>query len=201
MFVVIEGLDGSGKSTQMNLIKNKFNALGHEAMITFEPSDGPVGSMARHVIDGGFKLENETIALLIAADRYQHVHDVIKPALDAGVHVICDRYYYSSLVYQGRNHDEFLRVAEYNGCVMNDMKPDVVIYLDVLPEECMRRLNESRNNLSIYEDAAQLEQQRQKYFEVFDALSARENIIIIDATHASIETIIEKIWAALMPFL
>jgi dTMP kinase len=103
-FIVFEGLDGCGKTTQLLLLSERLKRAGVPHIATREPSDGnPVGRLVRDAVHGSVTLENETLALLFAADRYQHIQTEILPALTRGAHVLCDRYYYSNLAYQ---HDE-----------------------------------------------------------------------------------------------
>ena len=196
-FIVIEGLDGSGKSTQIRKLAENLKAEGIPCLATRQPSDGKVGEMARAATKSGFPLENETIALLFAADRYQHYHDEISPALKAGKYVICDRYYYSNLAYQGQGPDSFNRILSYNQQIMRTGKPDITIFLDVAPEECIRRIKHSRQEISIYETQAKLEQMRERYLTAFYHLRATDNIIIMDTNNVSPQTVTEKIWLVL----
>ncbi len=190
MFIVFEGLDGSGKSTQIKLLAEDFAARGERCLVTREPSDSnPAGLLARQAINGGCKLENETLALLFAADRYEHAFNEIMPALSKGGHVICDRYYYSNLAYQGN----FERVSSYNNEVMRLAKPDIVFFIDVPPRECIRRITARGGDKGFYENIHSLNRVRDAFLDVFDKLKGTENIEIIPAGGLSEREVAEAV--------
>ncbi len=108
-FIVLEGIDGSGTTTQAEQIKKEFTDMGLPAHVTAEPTTGPVGAMIRQVLSGRLVTRIgssasppgwTTMALLFAADRQDHLESEIEPNLRDGVNVICDRYLYSSVIYQ-----------------------------------------------------------------------------------------------------
>jgi dTMP kinase len=188
-FIVYEGLDGSGKSTQLQMLAAYYAAKGEPCLVTREPSDGnPVGQLTRQTMEHKYRLENETVAMLFAADRYQHLTGEILPALRGGSHVICDRYYYSNFAYQGN----FARVLEYNRASMELLKPDAVFFLDVMPEECMRRINARDFNAAdsrtlkgrtgLYENIDKLRSVRLGFFDAFERLKATDRVTVIDAS-------------------
>ncbi|MCL2386198.1 MAG: dTMP kinase [Defluviitaleaceae bacterium] len=198
-FFVLEGLDGSGKTTQAKLLGEWFDAKSLPYVVTRQPSDNQVGKLARAATQGAFSLENETLALLFAADRFQHYHEEIAPALSRGNFVVCDRYYFSNLAYQGEDHAAMARIIAYNQSIMTppSRKPDAVIFLDIPPEECLRRITETREEISIYETMDRLKLQRERFFTAFELLRDSENIIMVkpeifDASHV-FETIVNKI--------
>ena len=107
---MIEGLDGAGTTTQSRRLVEHLNAHGKPAHGTREPSDGPVGRLIREMLTGGHAIEGEklsqgTFGLLFAADRLDHMQREVEPKLAAGVTVISDRWYHSSLAYQGTGAD------------------------------------------------------------------------------------------------
>ena len=195
-FIVLEGLDGSGKSTQAARLAGKLRDLNIPYFHAHQPSSNPVGQQARSATKGGFPLENEAIALLFAADRYQHYHEKIAPELDKGSYVICDRYYYSNLAFQGIDSATMERVITYNQAVMEApaKRPDIAFFLDVPPEECIRRIVSTRSDISIYETLPQLKQMRERYFTAFKRLEDTDNIVIIDAANNSHEAVAAQIW-------
>ncbi|HYY53573.1 MAG TPA: dTMP kinase, partial [Myxococcales bacterium] len=107
-FIALEGLDGSGTTTQAERIASVLRAQGRRVLLTREPSDGPIGTLIRLALTGRLglpqrsgPLTEEALALLFAADRVDHLAAVIEPALERGELVVCDRYVLSSLAYQG----------------------------------------------------------------------------------------------------
>src|SRR6185295_4626013 len=103
LFIVIEGVDGSGKSTQIELLKQKFIERGLKIMDTHEPSNGPVGMLIRNIMVGRIQTDQSTIASLFLADRLDHINNPIngmKKRLNEGYNIICSRYYFSSYAFQ-----------------------------------------------------------------------------------------------------
>jgi dTMP kinase len=143
LFVVFEGGDGAGKSTQIELLREAIERTGREVLVTREPGGTPVGEAIREVLltPDGDPVSDRTEALLYAAARAQHVDEVIQPALATDAVVLCDRYVDSSVVYQGaaRGLGEG-HVAELNRWATGDLVPDLVVLLDVDPVEGLRRV-------------------------------------------------------------
>ncbi|MCL1844557.1 MAG: dTMP kinase [Defluviitaleaceae bacterium] len=195
MFIVIEGLDGSGKSTQVRRLGEFFAARGEDCLITRLPADNEIGKLARAATQGVFSAESEALALLFAADMAQHHFEEVAPALTRGEHVICDRYYYSTMAYQGENDDAITRILAYNRYLRSLCRPDAVIFLDIEPSECMRRISATRTEISIYETADKLKHLRERFHVIFDRLSKTENIHIIGGgdEDAVFEKILHKI--------
>jgi dTMP kinase len=164
------------------MLVQRLEAAGIPCLATRQPSDSAVGKIMRQATDARLPLENETMALLVAADRYQHVFDLINPALEAGKTVVCDRYYYSSFAFQGIDPEAFKRVAAYNERVMAHRKPDITFFLDVPPDACMRRLGERHDNglVHLYDTVAQQTAVRERYMTIFAQLREHERIVFID---------------------
>jgi dTMP kinase len=99
-FIALEGIDGSGTTTQKARLAAALRDRGLDVLETFEPSEGPLGTMARGMLRGDDPAAPDLLALVFAADRLEHLSRCIEPALAAGRTVICDRYVLSSLVYQ-----------------------------------------------------------------------------------------------------
>lgn len=138
-FIALEGGEGSGKSTQVRLLAD---ALG--AVATFEPGHTAVGAAIRALLldPATVRLDDRAEALLMAADRAQHVREVIRPALDAGRHVVCDRYAASSVAYQGHGRGmDPTRIAELSAWATEGLVPDLTVLLDVTPEVAGARID------------------------------------------------------------
>lgn len=139
-FISLEGVDGSGKSTQANLLADALRAQGREVVVTREPGGTALGEAIRGLLLGGHPMEPMAEALLFAAARAQHVRELIRPALERGAWVVCDRFVDSSLAYQGvgRNLgiDTVWRINEpaLDGCL-----PDLAIVIDVPPQVSAER--------------------------------------------------------------
>jgi dTMP kinase len=150
LFVVFEGGDGSGKSTQIRLLRAAIERTGHPVLVTREPGGTRVGEAIREILltTEGEPISDRTEALLYAAARAEHVRDVIGPALETGSVVLSDRYVDSSVVYQGaaRGLGED-HVAELNRWATEDLVPDLVVLLDVDPVEGLRRVGEHPDRL------------------------------------------------------
>ncbi|MCL1862475.1 MAG: dTMP kinase [Defluviitaleaceae bacterium] len=201
MFIVIEGLDGSGKSTQTRRLGEWLTKRGATCLITNQPSNGAIGTLARETTKGAFSVDNEALSLLFAAEHLQHYKEKIEPALSRGEYVVCDRYYYSNLVYQGKTPELFERILMYNHSVMNPpaKKPDVVIYLDALPEECMKRITANRTEISIFEKIDKLKALRTRYISTLERLRETENIITIQTKKLNQSEVFEKIVHKIAP--
>ena len=141
-FIVIEGLDGSGKTTQAKLLTAKLSR-SHNVVYTAEPSRGKIGTFIRNsCLYGGKRLSASAEALLFAADRIEHVENEIKPAIAEGKIVVCDRYVYSSLAYQGSADLNVEWIAEINKYAL---KPDFAVFIDVAPEKVLQRINRRKS--------------------------------------------------------
>jgi len=183
-FIVFEGIDGSGKSTQIKLLAKSLRDSGRKVYVTAEPTESVSGGMLRDALCGVAKRTPCEMAALFTLDRiYHNVNPAngIKKMLDDGFDVICDRYYYSTLAYQG-NETDFEWVRRMNIDCPEILRPDLCIFLDVSPEVGLSRVgNGERGFTEIYEKASILEAVRKKYFDVFELLSTGENIRVINA--------------------
>lgn len=139
IFICIEGLDGSGKTTQAKILAKKIN----NAIYTTEPSKGLIGNYIRKSYLYSKKRFSPFVeALLFAADRIEHLESEIIPALNEGTTVICDRYVFSSLAYQGASGISLDWIETINKAILY---PDLAIFIDVEPEKSMRRLNSKKS--------------------------------------------------------
>ncbi len=170
LFIVFEGIDGSGTSTQSNLIKEYFIKHGQSAVLTAEPSNGPIGHLLREglkkrvLFSNDEKRFDQQMAFLFAADRHDHLYndvDGVYKLLGEGKHVICTRYYFSSFAYQADEGYEF--VYDLN---KRFPKPDLVIYIDNPIETSLERLKQ-RTVQDVYENKEKLLQVKERYNKIF----------------------------------
>lgn len=196
-FIVFEGIDGSGKSTQLRLLAERLGKEGIKCAATLEPTYGPVGSLLHNILTGRIKADPKVIAGLFVSDRLDHLlneNDGICKSLKNGTTVLCDRYYFSSYAYQGV--DVPLEwVMNANSLCAEVKRPDLTIFIDVSPENAMQRINANRTSTELYETEERLTKVRRGYFDAFDKLSDSENICIIDGS-GDMESIAEKVFCA-----
>ena len=201
-FIVIEGLDGSGKTTQIRLLAERLRSLGREVAETAEPTASATGGLIRDALSGFTPRTGTEIAALFMADRVAHnVNPVngIGKMLSEGKDVICDRYYYSSLAYQGTVTDPEW-VFHINVDCPEIRKPDLCVFLDLDDEECVRRMERGRAFREIYENENALIAIRKRYYETFRRLEGRDRIRVVDAARAP-ETVAEDVFAAVREIL
>lgn len=152
-FIVLEGLDGAGTTTQCGAIAQAFRAEGQAVHVTMEPSPGPIGALIRQALThrvglpGGGSLTAESLALLFAADRVDHLAAEIEPALAQGALVLSDRYLLSSLAYQGAQVG-LDWVAEVNGRART---PDLTLFLEVDAKVAASRRHGRGGRAELYE--------------------------------------------------
>ncbi len=188
-FIVFEGTDGSGKSTQMQLLGKYLKEHGVPCYLTHEPTDSPFGALLRACMNGRIDADERTIALLFAADRIDHIQNGvngIKEKLEEGVTVLCDRYYFSSFAYNG-GFVPLEWVVELNRPAMELLRPDLVIYLDLDAEEGMKRIAR-RGETERYESFERQRKIREQYFKVFAMFKDEENIVIVKSEAKKEET-------------
>jgi dTMP kinase len=162
IFIVIEGLDGSGKTTQAILLAKKLSQR-YSVILTAEPSQGKIGTFIREgCLYEDKRLPIEAEALLFAADRIEHIQKEIKPALDEGKLVICDRYVYSSLAYQGSSGLSLDWIKTINA---RALQPDFSVFIDIAPERVLERLQRKK---SVMETLETQQKARDVYLQFFE---------------------------------
>ena len=142
LFITLEGGDGAGKSTQIRNIKEYFETKGYSCVITREPGGTAIGEKLRDILlySSGKEMDPITEMLIFAAQRAQHVAEFVKPALERGDIVICDRYVDSSIAYQGYGRELGEKVAIVNGYATTGLKPDITFWMDLDPEQGRARV-------------------------------------------------------------
>ncbi len=167
-FVCLEGGDGCGKSTLQNLISEDFKKKGLPLLCTREPGGTPIGEKIRELILNT-NMEPLTELYLYEAARAEHVAKVIRPALDSQKHVLCDRFTFSTLAYQGYGRGLGIELVEkINQTVTNSLKPDLVIWLKLPQNEALRR-SQQRGPLNRFDQ--EKEDFKVRVFKAFETLS------------------------------
>jgi dTMP kinase len=185
LFIVFEGIDGSGKTTQAELLKNSLLLAGNQAVLSPEPSNGVIGNLIRQALKQKIifsqdrDLFDRQLAYLFAADRHDHLYndvDGVFKLIKDNYHVISTRYYFSSLAYNCDTTEQFDFIRKLNDRFPN---PDLTIYLDIPIEESLARLK-NRSTQEIYETSVKLTKVRARYQYIFANYDG--NAIILDAT-------------------
>jgi dTMP kinase len=181
--LVLEGLDGAGTTTQARRLVEHLRAGGRLAHLTREPSDGPIGRLIRellvgqHALEGGERIAQSTFGLLFAADRMDHLQREVVPQLTAGATVVSDRWYHSSLAYQGTGADRDW-IATLNA---RARRPDLTIFLEVRPEVAAQRRVAAGRVQELFEDLRMQEEVAAGYRATIAELTAAgERIETID---------------------
>ncbi len=154
LFIALEGGDGAGKSTQVQLLRDAFTAAGREVTVTRQPGGTPLGQEIRQLVLHGGHVSPRAEALLYAADKAQHADLVLRPALAAGHVVITDRYTDSSVAYQGAGRALGAQeIHDLNMWAVSDLAPDLTIVVDVPATEGRRRRGEVHDRLEAEADS------------------------------------------------
>ena len=182
-FIVFEGLDGAGKTTQIELLEAHLKQAGRTVYRTAEPTESVTGGLLRDALSGVSQRTACEMAALFVIDRIFHnVNPVwgIEKLLADGVDVLCDRYYYSSMAYQGSETDPDW-VRDMNLKCPEIRRPDVCFFMDLTPEQSMERIRKGRVTFDIYENLDRLTQVRNRFYRVFEELKDTDRICIVDA--------------------
>lgn len=198
-FIVFEGLDGSGISTQARRLASSLDAREVPYFTTREPTDGPIGSQVRLALAKRIAFDPATLALMFAADRSDHIHAVIVPRLNAGIHVLCERYVLSSLAYQGASTGDANWIRSINGPNLAMLMPDLILFFDVPPGTALERIDAARHARELFEDVDTLALTREAFFDSIEWLRKQGcRVEVIDATApiatvtASVATLIDE---------
>jgi dTMP kinase len=194
LFVVIEGLDGSGKTSASKVLVEMLNAQNPESvLLSYEPHNPScAGTFIRQILTKEItQFDPHFLPLAFATNRLDHCHRVIKPWLAAGDNhiVICDRYYLSSLVYQSDDHYSFDDIMKLNEFAK---KPDIIFFFNVDNKTCYERMHIRNQSPELFE--TNLSETREKYFKAIEYLreTRDENIVEIDGS-GTIEEVANKL--------
>jgi dTMP kinase len=188
VLIVIDGIDGTGKTTQAKRLLEKLRKGGFDAVYFREPSDTPWGLEIKRKAARPGSLSPEEELTLFQKDRMENVEKNIKPALRAGKVVVLDRYYFSTMAYQGARGIDPEMIKQLNESFV--VRPDLVFILDILPSEGLRRIEKNRPNL---EEHFEKEDYLVKVREIFRSIEGK-NIHHLDASRSeeAVYTGIEK---------
>ena len=180
-FIVFEGIDGCGKSTQIQLLAKNLEKKGRRVQLTAEPTATDTGKMLREALSGRVERSAFEMAALFTLDRIAHNvgKGGIEEMLAAGEDVLSDRYYYSSLAYQGSLCD-FDWVKGMNVGCPAIRRPDLCVFLDISPKEALSRIGKRGEAKEIYEKEETLTLFRETFLRVFASLG--DNVAIVDAS-------------------
>jgi len=201
--ITLEGIDGSGTTTQAGLLQSALLDLGVAVHVTEEPSQGPVGSLIRQILHGRLISVGLTgqgapswsvMSLLFAADRLDHLESEVIPNLADGINVVSDRYVYSSLVYQTVTSGDDANMDWVRAVNKYAVDADLVFFLDVEPEEAQRRRLSRRIGHELYEDLPLQEKIAEGYREFFKNQKAGKVVFVDgnDGLEAVAQSILEE---------
>jgi len=193
VFIVIEGLDGSGKTTQAMLLAEKLSRT-YRVHLTAEPSRGKIGTFIREgILYEQVRLPVEAEALLFAADRIEHMQTELKPALDEGKIVICDRYTYSTLAYQGSAGLSLDWIKTTNA---RALQPDFAIFIDVSPEKVLERLQRKKSVMETLETQTKVRKVYLKFVEKGELIPVngdREKVAVAEELFVKVAELLKPV--------
>lgn len=192
-FIVFEGLDGAGTSTQMMRLKRWLSERGIFVELTKEPTNGPLGGVIRQVIEERVFIDPVSRALAFASDRVDHLlngQNGIKAILDRGLWVLCDRYVLSNLAYQRAEGIDLEWLVLINRFAI---KPDLTVFIDTSVQNCIERLNRRSSHLELFHDMGRLKSVLDGYKEGIAAGHFLGSLITIDGNNSE-----ERVFADLI---
>lgn len=198
-FITLEGIEGAGKSTNLSFVHSLLELAGKRVVVTREPGGTPLGDELRRLLldPGNSLMSNETELLLLFAARCEHVDRVIRPALESGAWVLCDRFSDASYAYQGGGRKMGVnRVRSLDEWVGSDLRPDLTLLLDLPVSLGMRRVRE-RSRPDRFESEGQefFERARASYLERAVAEPGRIRVISADRALAAVQDEIRAVIA------
>lgn len=194
LFIAFEGLDGSGSSSQVEILKKRLAKEGYKAYTTKEPTDNIVGGLIRGVLTKQWKISHDGLQLLFAADRAHNLQSKIEPNLDKGHIIINDRYAFSSIAFGSMNVDFTWLENIYENYIL----PDITFLIKTSPKVCIERIASTRASMELFEEEKKLKKVWRGYEKL--ANDPKNKIVLIDGEQP-IEKVSEAIWQKLEPIL
>ena len=200
-FIAFEGIDGSGKSTQISLLTERLKNEGIYCYTTMEPTSSPIGSLIHQIMTGRVKTDNRVIAGLFVADRLDHLLnevDGILSKINEGTTVITDRYYFSSYAYHSVDMpmEWVIKANEQSSMIL---RPTITIFIDVNPDVAIERIAKNRFHQELFEKKSRLVKVRENYLKAFEVLEKEEKYVIIDGNQSP-EKIAEMVWSSVKEY-
>ncbi len=199
LFVVFEGLDGSGKSTQLKILLNKLISDNYQVLPLREPGSTKIGEKILNLLESKQELTPIMEFLLFSISRSAIVHEKIKPSLESNKIVLCDRYFYSSIAYQGAGRGLDKEYIEFTNNLITDKTiPDIVFYLDLTWEEKINRKGIDKSDRFEKENKIFHDKVRQEYLSL--ARNDSERWVVIDA-NLELDEISKLIYSKIKKYL
>ncbi|MFS2089221.1 dTMP kinase [Paenarthrobacter nicotinovorans] len=200
-FIVFEGIDGSGKSTQASLLAKRLSDCRIPVHSTAEPTPGPIGSLIRNSFASRVNFDDRVIAALFVADRLDHItnsNDGMLGLIERGTTVISDRYYLSSMAYHASDVGaDWIRSA--NSINTDLLRPDITIFIDIDPDVSLERIAANRSVPDRFEVRPRLESARSNYLKAFPD-ACEDGIVQVDGS-LGLEALSDEIWRNVLPVL
>lgn len=196
--IVFEGLDGAGTTTQIKRLAAKIEKAGRKVFLTHEPTDNPIGKVVRQVLQHKIKTTPEALALLYSSDRDDHLYNPeygIKGYIENDYIVLSDRYFYSSIAYQGVECD-----IDFVERINRFPHAGLLIFVDTPVDSCMGRIDKRGEEKELFDRADFLKKVRDNYIRQTKNLPEETSLLVIDGD-LPIEIIEEKIWEGVKKYL
>ena len=190
-FIVFEGLDGAGTTTQIKRLAKKLEDYDKKVFLTHEPTDNPIGRLVRDVLQHKVKTTSGALALLYASDRDDHLKNPeygIERKLEEGSIVLSDRYFYSSIAYQGVDLD-----LDFVKSINPFPHAEYLIFIDTSVESCMRRIEKRGEDKELFDHAEFLKKVRSNYLSQLEYLPKETKLLVLDG-ELSIDELENRIW-------
>lgn len=201
-FIVFEGIDGSGKTTQIIKLYQKLIKKRLMVHLTAEPTNNFIGKIIKKIFLGKKKVDQHTFTALFLADRLEHILNPkygILNLLKLNISVLCDRYYFSSYAYHSL-YVESNWVIKCNEKCQQLLEPSLIVFFDVSIEESIKRINNRKKNIDYYETYDNLNKIRENYFFFLKKLKNKNKILFIDA-NLNKEEVFMNLWIKISNFL